>query len=76
MVLGAILCYRTLLLWRRAYWRLTPVIQSYVLVFIPDCVTVATYLPRSIYALAVGALYTGECAYLLTATAGVGVGVL
>ena len=60
MVLGLFLVLRTVRVWLSAYKTLTPVIQAYVLVFIPDCLIVAVYLPRSIYALIVGALYTSE----------------
>lgn len=45
--------------WLQCYHKVTPLIQAYILVFVPDCITCLLYLGRSIYSLHTGRLYTG-----------------
>lgn len=59
-IIGAVLVIRTLLVWSKVYDKLTPVVKSYILVFVPDVVIVITYLARSTYGLFVRTLVVGE----------------
>jgi hypothetical protein len=56
MIFGMFLVVRTCMLWRSVYHRLTPVVRSYILVYVPDVVIVVVYFIRSIYGLATGHL--------------------
>lgn len=58
-IVGVILSAIVFRQWLRCYHKVTPVIQAYILVFFPDCMTCVLYLARSSYSLKTGKLYTG-----------------
>jgi hypothetical protein len=56
---GGVLCARTCITWTKVYKRVTPVVQSYVLIFIPDLTIIIVFWSQSLYGLVHGTTLKG-----------------